>query len=176
MTVLENTVELEVVDFEVEGFGNTESEETFEATPALAGLAVAVVAKKDNSDLYKGIGIGLLAGALLGATAWFYERKKRMDLLKQLERTTFIAAGLASGKDVVTYGKEEIKLSVDMMSNPDDLILTIKNNLDKVKMSKKEKLRWIETMENLIELTLVWDLKGKATTITNEATETLVEN
>lgn len=171
--------EMNVEEMEMTGFGF--EEEAFEGNESMEATEIAVEVK-NNNDLYKGIGIGFAAGALLGVSAWFYERKTRLDMLKQLELTTFIAAGLAEGKDVITYNKKEVQLSKDMMNNPDGLIMTIKNNLDNVRMSKKEKQQWKNIMQNLIELTVVWDRKAAIEAAKQkelskeEVTETLVEN
>jgi hypothetical protein len=175
MTVL---AEREVMFGTEEGFEYENEQNNFEVQEA---MEVTLQAVKNNNDLYKGIAIGFLAGALLGATAWFYERKQRLDLLAQIEITTVIAEGLASGKDVIKYGKKEIDLAKELaISNPDKLIMTVHNNIDKVKMSKKEKKRWKEAMNNLIDLTIVWDRKAVIAKVkevkADEVTETLVEN
>ena len=161
---------------EEENFG-FENESNNMETPV---LTVAPVAAEKNNDFLKGVGVGLLAGALAGAVAWLYERKQRLDLLKQIEITTFIAEGMAAGRDVAKYGKKEIDLAKELaISNPDKLMMTVHNNIDKVKMSKKEKKRWKDAMSNLVDLTLVWDKKAKIAKAKviekEEVTETLVE-
>jgi hypothetical protein len=180
MTVLaEQEVMFETVEenFEFEN-ESTDMETPAMETPAWVSVTPAVEAK--NNDFLKGVGVGLLAGALAGAVAWLYERKQRLDLLKQIEITTVIAAGMAIGKDVEKYGKKEIDLAKELeISNPDKLIMTVHNNIDKVKMSKKEKKRWKDAMNNLVDLTLVWDKKAKIAKAKvveeEEVTETLVE-
>jgi hypothetical protein len=174
------TVELTNQEYlELEGFEN-ESNETPVALTEMEATNV-LATKKDNSDLYKGIGIGLFAGALAGAVAWLWERKKRLDVLAQLEISTFMAADIYEGKDVTHYGKKKIELTQDMIQNPAHLIRTVKENIDKVKMSKKEKKRWKDALECLIKLTLIWDNNEKATKAKQakldetKVTETLVE-
>lgn len=135
-----------------------------------------------NNDLAKGIIIGFLMGSTTGLTLWMVERKKRKDLLKQLQITNHVAAELAQGNTQTVYNKKEIDLANKVMKNPDDLILEVMSNIDKGKfMSKKEKKVWKETMNNLVDLTVIWQNKKleavKKETVLSEqqVTETLEE-
>ena len=100
-----------------------------------------------------GLGIGTSVGALSTATVWFYERRKRKQLLKALQnklyeiqtkQVTPNATKIEAGKN----GKKEIDISNLDVSSKAKILTEIHNGIGNVRIGKKEREEWKKVIED----------------------------
>ncbi|MGE7305863.1 hypothetical protein AAXE64_27310 [Priestia megaterium] len=123
------------------------------------GEAMREITLEENKKVIVQVGVGafllgLLTGAAGGYAAWFKEKKKRLALLKTIQRTTAIANAINKGETTVQFEKQEIDLAKKLAesNNKFNLMEEIREQVNSVKMSKKEKQQWIDEMTNIVAL------------------------
>jgi hypothetical protein len=112
------------------------------------------VAKK---AFWKGILVAAGIGTTIAVPGWFMyfkEKRTRKALLKQVSKTTAIAAAIASGESVVHHDDKEIQLAKDLTINTFDIIEEVRKNMNEVKMKSSETIEWARELENLSRLSV----------------------
>lgn len=138
-------LEFEREEFDGEGFENEEM----------------AYGKEQTKHMLIGFAAGAGTAGTAGVALWFTERKKRLSLLKQLKNTNIVLNGIINGEEKVMIGKHEIILDEIEMDEAGYVtgyaVKEIQNNLEKVWIRKKEKQEWLETLENLLTQTVVYE-------------------
>ena len=112
-----------------------------------------------NQQMITGVGIGLLSGLAIGTGAWFYERRKRMQVLEMLTlglTAAHTALEFPDATSAIINGKSfDINAADYIIRDNAKLQAVVHDMLERAKLNAKEQEKWIHALNGLSNLSQV---------------------